>query len=160
MTIPNQILLNSAKVLMKTNAGDLEIELWGKECPLATRNFLQHSLDGYYEGTVFHRIVPNFIVQGGDPTGTGEGGDAIYPGGTFADEINNRLRFNRRGLLGMADMGGKDSNASQFFFTLAETKELTGKNTMFGKVMGDTIYNLVRWGEREIEGELRCQICL
>ncbi|RPA77360.1 cyclophilin-like protein [Ascobolus immersus RN42] len=143
----------NAKVLMKTNAGDLEIELWGKECPLAVRNFLQHSLDGYYEGTIFHRIIPNFIIQGGDPTGTGEGGDAIYPGGTFADEINNRLKFNRRGLLGMADMGGKDSNASQFFLTLAETRELTGKNTLFGKVMGDTIYNLVQWGEREVEGE-------
>lgn len=148
-----RLTVGSAKVLLKTSAGDLEIELWGKECPLATRNFLQHCLDDYYTGTIFHRIVPGFILQGGDPSGTGDGGDSIYPEGTFADEFSNRLRFNRRGLLGMANSGGKDENGSQFFFTLAPAMELNGKNTMFGRIVGDTIYNLVKMTEREIEGE-------
>lgn len=143
---------SSAKVLLHTTAGDIDIELWGKECPLATRNFLQHCLDGYYDNTIFHRIVPGFIIQGGDPTGTGSGGESIYDGEPFADEFSNRLRFNRRGLLGSAN-SGKDDNGSQFFFTLAEAKELNGKNTLFGKVVGDTVYNLVKMGEREVEGE-------
>ena len=138
---------------MHTTAGDLELELWATQCPLACRNFLQLCLDDYYTDTIFHRLVPGFIVQGGDPTGTGHGGEAIYPGGLFADEFHSRLKFNRRGLLGMANSGKPDDNGSQFFFTLAETKELNGKNTLFGKVVGETIYNLVKIGERELEEE-------
>lgn len=141
----------NAKVVLKTNFGDLELELWGQQTPLTTRNFLQLCYDGYYNGTVFHRLVPGFILQGGDPTGTGHGGEAIYPGGLFADELHSRLKFNRRGLLGMANSGRKNDNGSQFFLTLGETKELTGKNTMFGKIVGDTIYNLVRMGELEVK---------
>lgn len=138
---------------MHTTSGDLELELWATQCPLTCRNFLQLCLDGYYENTIFHRLVPGFIVQGGDPTGTGHGGEAIYPGGLFADEFHSRLKFNRRGLLGMANSGKPDDNGSQFFFTLGDTKELTGKNTMFGKVVGDTIYNLVKIGDMELEEE-------
>ncbi|KAJ6262250.1 Phosphatase [Drechslerella dactyloides] len=141
----------TGKVLLKTSAGDVEIELWTKECPLACRNFLQLCLDDYYVNTIFHRLVPGFIIQGGDPTGTGHGGEAIYDGGLFADEFNSRLRFNRRGLVGMANSGAKDDNGSQFFFTLGETPELTGKNTMFGRVVGDTIYNVMKMGNLELE---------
>ncbi|KAF8468252.1 cyclophilin-like domain-containing protein [Kalaharituber pfeilii] len=143
----------TAKVLMHTTAGDLDLELWATQCPLTCRSFLQHCLDGYYDNTIFHRLVPGFILQGGDPTGTGYGGDSIYPEGVFQDEFHSRLKFNRRGLLGMANSGKKDDNGSQFFFTLAETKELNGKNTVFGKVVGETIYNLVKMGERELEKE-------
>src|ERR1700712_5256832 len=75
----------TAKVLLNTTAGDLVLELWGKQAPLATRNFLQHCLDGYYDGTIFHRLVPGFIIQGGDPTGTGSGGESIYDGGAFSE---------------------------------------------------------------------------
>ncbi|KAF3311749.1 Peptidyl-prolyl isomerase cwc27 [Orbilia oligospora] len=142
----------TGKILLKTSSGDIQIELWTKECPLACRNFLQLCLDDYYVGTIFHRLVPGFIIQGGDPTGTGHGGEAIYDGGLFADEFNSRLRFNRRGLVGMANSGRKDDNGSQFFFTLGETPELTGKNTMFGRVVGDTLYNVMKMGQLELEG--------
>lgn len=63
---------------MKTTVGDIDIELWSKECPLACRNFIQLCMEGYYNGTIFHRVIRDFIVQGGDPTGTGEGGESIY----------------------------------------------------------------------------------
>ncbi|CAF5143565.1 unnamed protein product, partial [Rotaria magnacalcarata] len=71
------------KVILDTTVGDIEIELFSKECPLACRNFLQLCMNGYYDGTVFHRVVPNFIAQGGDPTGTGEGGESAT-GAAFA----------------------------------------------------------------------------
>ena len=141
---------SSAKVILKTTHGDLSLELWSKQTPLTTRNFLQLCLDGYYNDTIFHRLVPGFILQGGDPTSSGHGGEAIYPGGLFADEFHPRLKFNRRGLVGMANSGRKNDNGSQFFFTLGECRELTGRNTMFGKVVGETLYNLVRIGEMEV----------
>ncbi|MCJ1284252.1 Peptidyl-prolyl isomerase cwc27 [Xylographa opegraphella] len=144
----------TAKVLLQTTSGDILLELFAKQTPFTSRNFLQLCLDGYYNGTIFHRLVPGFIVQGGDPTGTGEGGEAIYDGGLFADEFHSRLKFNRRGLLGMANSGRKDDNGSQFFFTLGKTEELNGRNTMFGRVVGDTIYNLMKMGEADlVEGE-------
>ncbi|KAF4518840.1 hypothetical protein B566_EDAN006691 [Ephemera danica] len=119
------------KVLLKTSAGDIDIELWSKEAPKACRNFIQLCLEGYYNGTIFHRVVKDFIVQGGDPTGTGEGGESIY-GQTFKDEFHTRLRFCRRGLVAMAN-AGKDDNGSQFFFTMGPTQELQNKHTVFGK---------------------------
>lgn len=141
----------TAKVLLITTAGDLLIEIFAKQTPIASRNFLQLCLNGYYNNTIFHRLVPGFIIQGGDPTGTGHSGEAIYPGGTFEDEFHSRLRFNRRGLLGMANGGGKNDNGSQFFLTLGETKELQDRHTMFGRVEGDTIYNLMKMGEADLE---------
>ncbi|KAI9653842.1 MAG: Peptidyl-prolyl isomerase cwc27 [Bathelium mastoideum] len=140
----------TAKVVLTTTAGDLVLELFAKQTPLASRNFLQLCLDGYYDGTVFHRLVSGFIIQGGDPTGTGAGGESSYDGEPFADEFHSRLKFNRRGLLGMANTGKKDDNGSQFFLTLDKTEELQGKNTMFGRVAGDTIYNLMKMGEAEL----------
>ncbi|KAI9792273.1 MAG: Peptidyl-prolyl isomerase cwc27 [Peltula sp. TS41687] len=146
----------TAKVLLQTSSGDLLLELFAKQTPLASRNFLQLCLDGYYTDTIFHRVVSGFIIQGGDPTGTGEGGTSIYDSAPFADEFHSRLKFNRRGLLGMANAGKKDDNGSQFFFTLAKTEELNGKHTLFGRVVGDTIYNLMRMAEAElVEGSER-----
>ena len=144
----------TAKVVLQTTAGDLSLELFAKQTPLASRNFLQHCLDGYYNNTIFHRLVPGFIIQGGDPTGTGSGGiSAINDGDPFKDEFHSRLKFNRRGLLGMANEG-KDSNGSQFFLTLGKTEELQGKHTMFGRIEGDTIYNLMKMADAEMaEGE-------
>lgn len=142
----------TAKVLLTTTSGDLLLELFAKQTPLTSRNFLQHCLDGYYNGTIFHRLVPGFIIQGGDPTNTGDGGESVYPGGApFEDEFHSRLKYNRRGLLGMANEGKKGSNGSQFFVTLGETRELEGRNTLFGRVVGDTIYNLMKMGEAELE---------
>ncbi|TFA99221.1 Peptidyl-prolyl isomerase CWC27 [Trichoderma ghanense] len=165
----------TGSVILHTTLGELHVELFAKQTPLTCRNFLQHCLDGYYDGTIFHRLVPNFIVQGGDPTGTGNGGESIYDGGAFSgdldpwpmdqrhgqnagpnginfkDEFHSRLRINRRGILAMANEGRPDSNGSQFFFTLDKAEELNGKNTMFGRVAGDTIYNLAKIGESEVD---------
>lgn len=165
----------TASLILHTTQGDLSLSLFAQQVPLTCRNFLQHCLDGYYDNTIFHRLIPGFILQGGDPTGTGNGGESIYDGGAFGEEVvgawpleerkganaglkgvgfkdewHSRIKFNRRGLLGMANDGGKDTNGSQFFFTLGETPELQGKNTCFGRVEGDTIYNLARMGEEEV----------
>ncbi|XP_045922033.1 spliceosome-associated protein CWC27 homolog [Micropterus dolomieu] len=143
----------NGKVLLKTSAGDIDIELWSKEAPKACRNFVQLCMEGYYDGTVFHRVVREFIVQGGDPTGTGTGGDSIY-GRPFKDEFHSRLRFNRRGLVAMANAGPHD-NGSQFFFTLGRADELNNKHTILGKVTGDTVYNMLRLAEVECDDEER-----
>uniref|UniRef100_A0A2K5I4A6 Spliceosome-associated protein CWC27 homolog n=1 Tax=Colobus angolensis palliatus TaxID=336983 RepID=A0A2K5I4A6_COLAP len=141
------------QVLLKTTAGDIDIELWSKEAPKACRNFIQLCLEAYYDNTIFHRVVPGFIVQGGDPTGTGSGGESIY-GTPFKDEFHSRLRFNRRGLVAMANAGSHD-NGSQFFFTLGRADELNNKHTIFGKVTGDTVYNMLRLSEVDIDDEER-----
>ncbi|KAK5167537.1 Peptidyl-prolyl isomerase cwc27 [Saxophila tyrrhenica] len=145
----------TAKVVLQTTTGDLTLELFAKQTPLASRNFLQHCLDGYYTNTIFHRLVPNFIIQGGDPTATGTGGVSALSedGAPFQDEFHSRLKFNRRGLLGMANDGTKDNNGSQFFLTLGATPELQGKHTMFGRIEGDTIYNLMKMAEAEMTEE-------
>ncbi|XP_068149711.1 spliceosome-associated protein CWC27 homolog [Drosophila tropicalis] len=145
--------LTSGKVLLKTTVGDIDIELWARECPKACRNFVQLCLEGYYNNTYFHRLVKGFIVQGGDPNGDGTGGESIY-GHPFKDEFHSRLRFTRRGLLGMAN-SGKDDNASQFFFTFDATPELQNKNTLFGKVTGDTIYNMLKLEEGMVDHQER-----
>ncbi|XP_071757528.1 spliceosome-associated protein CWC27 homolog [Centroberyx gerrardi] len=143
----------NGKVLLKTSAGDIDIELWSKEAPKACRNFVQLCMEGYYDGTLFHRVVPEFIVQGGDPTGSGSGGESVY-GRPFKDEFHSRLRFNRRGLVAMANSGPHD-NGSQFFFTLGRADELNNKHTIFGKVTGDTVYNMLRLAEVECDNEER-----
>ncbi|CAN7994570.1 unnamed protein product, partial [Ixodes pacificus] len=140
-------------VLLKTTVGDIDVELWSKETPKACRNFVQLCLDGYYNGTIFHRVVKGFIAQGGDPTGTGEGGESIY-GAPFKDEFHTRLRFVRRGLVAMAS-GGADDNGSQFFFTLGATPDLQNKHTVFGKVAGNTLYNMLRLEEGLVDSNDR-----
>lgn len=141
----------TAKVLLSTTSGDLVLEVFAKQAPLASRNFLQHCLDGYYDGTIFHRLVPGFIIQGGDPSGLGTGGvSAVNNGAPFEDEFHSRLKFNRRGLLGMANSGEPNDNTSQFFLTLDQTPELQNKNTMFGRIEGDTIYNLMKMAEADM----------
>lgn len=129
------------------------MELWTKEAPKACRNFIQLCMEGYYNGTIFHRVVKGFIAQGGDPEGNGTGGESIY-GETFKDEFHSRLRFVRRGLVAMANSGPND-NGSQFFFTLGATPELQNKHTLFGKVTGDTIYNMIKLEEGVIDADER-----
>ncbi|XP_063962724.1 spliceosome-associated protein CWC27 homolog [Lytechinus pictus] len=143
----------NGKVLLKTSCGELDIELWSKEAPKACRNFVQLCMEGYYDGTIFHRIIRNFMAQGGDPTGTGEGGESIY-GHPFRDEFHSRLRFARRGLVAMANAGPHD-NGSQFFITLGPCEHLQGKHTIFGKIAGNTIYNAVKLGEVDIAADDR-----
>ncbi|XP_071117410.1 spliceosome-associated protein CWC27 homolog [Haliotis cracherodii] len=141
------------KVLLSTTVGDIDIELWSKEAPKACRNFVQLLMEGYYDGTIFHRLVKDFIVQGGDPTGTGEGGESIY-GEPFKDEVHSRLRFVRRGLVAMANAGAND-NGSQFFFTLGPAPELYKKHTIFGKVAGNTLFNMIKLQDVETDGNER-----
>lgn len=141
----------SGHIRLKTSVGPIEIELWPRETPLACRNFVQLCLEGYYDGLIFHRVVPGFIVQTGDPTGSGTGGESVYDEGTFNDEINARLKFTRRGLVAMANLGSPHTNTSQFFITLDRTEELQDKHTIFGSVIGDTIYNVMKFGEIEID---------
>ncbi|KAL1729899.1 cyclophilin-like protein [Schizophyllum commune] len=138
------------RVVLETTAGDIEIELWSKETPKACRNFITLALEGYYDGVIFHRIVPGFLVQTGDKTGTGAGGESIY-GEPFEDEIHPRLRFAHRGLVAMANNGTKNSNDSQFVITLDRADELHGKHTLFGRCVGDTVYNVMKIGEMETD---------
>ena len=137
----------SGKVLLKTNYGDIDIELWTKETPKACRNFIQLCMEGYYDQTIFHRIIPNFMIQGGDPEGTGEGGESIFGKEGFMDEFHSRLRFNKRGMVAMANSNKPHSNRSQFFITLDKCDFLQNKHTIFGKVTGNTIFNVIRLGE-------------
>ncbi|KAG0377095.1 Peptidyl-prolyl isomerase cwc27 [Mortierella sp. AD032] len=147
---------SNGKVILHTTYGDISIELWPKEAPKACRNFVQLCMEGYYNDTIFHRIVANFIVQGGDPEGTGLGGESIYEGGgPFVDEFHSRLRFVRRGLVAMANSGVPNDNRSQFFITLDATMELQNKHTIFGKIAGDTIFNVLKIGGLEVDSDER-----
>src|SRR5271163_2379608 len=140
------------RVLIKTTMGPLDIELFTKETPQTCRSFIQLCLEGYYDNVIFHRIIKDFIIQTGDPTGTGTGGEAATPSGIIKDEFHSRLRYTRRGLVGMANSGEKDDNGSQFFITLSSTPELERKNTLFGRIAtGDTIFNALRIGELETD---------
>jgi len=144
--------LPTGRVLIKTSMGPLDVELFAKETPATCRSFIQLCFEGYYNNVIFHRIVKDFIIQTGDPTGTGTGGEAATPEGVVKDEFNNRLRYTRRGLVGMANSGAKDDNGSQFFITLGPTPELERKNTLFGRVaVGDTIFNALRIGDMEVD---------
>ncbi|KAH3849465.1 spliceosome-associated protein CWC27 homolog [Dreissena polymorpha] len=143
----------SGKVLLGTTCGDIDIELWSKEAPKACRNFVQLCMEGYYDNTIFHRVVREFIVQGGDPTGTGLGGESVYDR-PFKDEFHQRLRFVRRGLVAMANAGPND-NGSQFFFTMGQTPELQNKHTIFGKVSGNTVFNMLKLQDCETDAEDR-----
>ncbi|RPA93624.1 hypothetical protein L873DRAFT_1815598 [Choiromyces venosus 120613-1] len=122
----------ATKVLLETNMGQIKLELYNKHAPKTCTNFEGLVKRGYYNNCVFHRIIPDFMIQGGDPTGTGRGGSSIY-GGKFEDEIHEDLKHTGAGILSMAN-SGKDTNGSQFFITLAPTPWLDGKHTIFGRV--------------------------
>ena len=136
----------SGKVIITTNFGELEVELWTREAPITCRNFIQKCLEGYYNNCIFHRIIKDFMIQTGDPTGTGKGGESIF-GYPFKDEFDSRLRFTHRGLVAMANSGLPNDNGSQFFITLNECQWLNDKHTIFGRITGNTIYNVVAIGD-------------
>lgn len=119
-------------VILETSMGPVTFEMYDKHAPQTCRNFIELANRGYYNGTVFHRIISDFMIQGGDPTGTGRGGTSIY-GDRFDDEINSELRFTGAGILAMAN-SGPNTNGSQFFITLAPTPHLDKKHTIFGRV--------------------------
>ena len=118
---------------IKTSMGDIRIELFPDEAPKTVENFVELAKKGYYNGVIFHRVIENFMIQGGDPTGTGRGGESAW-GGKFKDEFSPKLTFDKAGILAMAN-AGPGTNGSQFFITLAPTSWLNNKHTIFGKVV-------------------------
>ena len=121
-------------VRLETSMGTIEVELYTQHAPLTSRNFKELALRGYYDNTIFHRVIKDFMVQGGDPTGTGKGGESAY-GGKFEDEASSlrTLKHVGAGVLSMAN-AGPNTNGSQFFVTLAPTPHLDGKHAIFGRV--------------------------
>jgi cyclophilin family peptidyl-prolyl cis-trans isomerase len=119
--------------VVETNKGKFDIELFTKQTPKTVENFATLAAKGYYNGLIFHRVIKDFMIQGGDPTGTGSGGESIY-GKTFEDEIVRTLHHDEPGILSMAN-AGPNTNGSQFFITTVETPWLDGRHTIFGKVI-------------------------
>lgn len=117
--------------------GEIVIELYWDHAPNTCRNFAELARRGYYDNTIFHRIIDDFMIQGGDPTGTGRGGTSIY-GKSFADEIHPDLKHTGAGILSMAN-SGPNTNGSQFFITLAPTPHLDRKHAIFGRVYSGLI---------------------
>jgi cyclophilin family peptidyl-prolyl cis-trans isomerase len=114
----------------KLEKGDIAIELFADKAPKTVNNFVFLARDGFYDGVTFHRVIADFMAQGGDPTGTGRGG----PGYKFADEFHPDLKHSKPGILSMAN-AGRNTNGSQFFITLAPTPWLDGKHAVFGQVV-------------------------
>lgn len=128
--------------IMETTSGTFEIALMPDAAPKACENFITLAKKGYYNGTEFHRVIKQFMIQGGDPTGTGRGGESIW-GGAFQDEFHSQASFSEEGVLAMAN-AGPNTNGSQFFITVAATPWLNRKHTIFGKVISgmDTVHKI------------------
>jgi len=127
----------------ETSRGNIEVNLFAKEAPKTVNNFVFLAREGFYDGTVFHRVIDNFMIQGGDPTGSGRGG----PGYKFEDEFKGNPHKHKVGSLSMAN-AGPNTNGSQFFITHIVTDWLDGKHTVFGEVRsGQDIVNAVKQGD-------------
>ena len=118
------------KAHMETDKGTMVIELFADKAPKTVNNFVFLAREGFYEGVMFHRVISNFMAQGGDPTGSGRGG----PGYKFEDEFDSSLRHDRQGILSMAN-AGPNSNGSQFFITHGPTPHLDNRHSVFGQVV-------------------------
>ena len=127
------------KVKIMTDKGDININLLPEKSPVTVANFVNLAKKGYYDGLKFHRVIDNFMAQGGDPTGTGAGG----PGYQFEDEVDNGLNFSKSGKLAMAN-AGPGTNGSQFFITTVPTEWLNGNHTIFGEVVSDDDLKVVK----------------
>ena len=136
------------KAIMETNKGTIEIEFFDEHTPNTVKNFVLLAQSHYYDGVSFHRVIPDFVVQGGDPTGSGSGG----PGYKIADEVDNPVQKHVLGGLSMAN-AGPNTNGSQFFIVLNPNscKHLDGKHTVFGKVVaGMDVVNKIVQGDKMI----------
>lgn len=134
----------SYKATFDTSRGAIVCELFPKDAPKTVNNFVFLAREGFYDGTTFHRVIQDFMVQGGDPTGTGRGG----PGYKFEDEVKNNPRKHQVGSLSMAN-AGPNTNGSQFFITHVVTNWLDGKHTVFGQVQsGQDIVNSIQQGDQ------------
>lgn len=131
------------RILMETNRGTIDIELSPAFAPKTVNNFVFLSQQGFYDGIKFHRVIANFVIQGGDPTGTGAGG----PGYKFEDEVKNNPLKHETGVLSMAN-AGPNTNGSQFFITHSPQPHLNGRHTVFGKVVnGMDVVNSIKQGD-------------
>lgn len=129
---------------IETDRGNIEIELASDGAPMTVANFVNLAQRGYYNGVLFHRVVPGFVIQGGDPTGSGRGG----PGYQFGDEFSPNLKHSSAGILSMAN-AGPGTNGSQFFITLSATPHLDGRHSVFGKVIsGMDVVMKIRQGDK------------
>ena len=134
---------------MSTNKGDIHLELFGDQTPITVSNFVNLAKRGYYDGLTFHRVIPNFMIQGGCPLGTGTGG----PGYKFKDEFDPSLKHSQPGVLSMAN-AGPGTNGSQFFITHVPTPHLNGKHTVFGTVVGSAdqaVVDSIRKGDQIVK---------
>lgn len=135
--------MEDIRIILKTSRGDIHITMFASKAPLTVANFLNLASRGYYDGIKFHRVIPDFMIQGGDPTGTGSGG----PGYEFEDEFHPSLKHDQGGLLSMANRGPR-TNGSQFFITHVATPWLDGKHAIFGAVTeGKDIVDAVKQGD-------------
>lgn len=125
--------LMASEVVFETTQGNIVFALKPEVAPKACENFEGLVKKGYYDGITFHRVIKNFMIQGGDPTGTGRGGQSIY-GSPFEDEFKANVMFNKAGILAMAN-AGRNTNGSQFFITTVPTPHLNGRHTIFGEVI-------------------------
>jgi len=125
--------MDNKVVVLETNQGSIEIKLLPEVAPKACENFTKLVEKGYYNGLIFHRVIKGFMIQGGDPTGTGAGGESVW-GKSFEDEVSLSVKFDKPGLLAMAN-AGPGTNGSQFFITTAVTPWLNMHHTIFGEVV-------------------------
>ena len=140
-----EIKVNLPKARIKTNLGEIVLMLFSDKVPNTVANFIKLADSGFYNGVIFHRVIPGFMIQGGDPTGTGGGG----PGYTFPDEFHPELRHTRPGFLSMAN-AGPNTNGSQFFITVTPTPWLDNKHSIFGEVIeGMDVVNKIVNQERD-----------
>lgn len=132
------------RATLDTDRGEIELELSPEYAPKTVNNFVFLAREGYYDGTTFHRVISNFMIQGGDPTSTGRGG----PGYQFEDETRGNPLIHGTGVISMAN-AGPNTNGSQFFITHSPQPHLNGKHTVFGKVTkGQDVVNAIRQGDK------------
>ncbi len=136
--------MSDIRITLHTDKGDIEGTIFASKVPVTSANFLNLAKRGYYDGVSFHRVIANFMIQGGDPTGTGRGG----PGYRFADEIDPSLKHSKPGVFSMAN-AGPNTNGSQFFITHLPTPHLDGKHAVFGEVtQGQDVVNKIAQGDK------------
>ncbi len=147
---PMSTSISPIRILIKTDKGDIQATIFADQTPLTAANFLNLAKSGYYDGIVFHRVIKDFMIQGGDPTGTGTGG----PGYKFGDEFVASLKHSKPGILSMAN-SGPETNGSQFFITHTATPWLDGKHTVFGEVTeGQPVVDTIAQGDKILSIEI------
>jgi len=135
--------IQDVKIVLTTSKGDIEATIFATKVPMTAANFLNLAKRGYYDGITFHRVIPNFMIQGGDPTASGRGG----PGYSFADEFDDTLKHDKPGIFSMAN-AGPGTNGSQFFITHKATPHLDGRHSVFGEVTkGQDVVNAIVGGD-------------